>query len=81
MLAGYIDIIGVRHDVMGISILTMKKVVPAGMVASFHGMSLVLTRGRQIGMTVQKRRISLTRAVIYGTFSSTRHFSHPSPSG
>lgn len=41
----------------------MKKVVPAGIVAPFHWVSLVLSRGRQIGMTVQNRKTSLTSAV------------------
>lgn len=48
----------------------MKNVVPAGMTASCQGMSLTLTRGRQMGITVQYRKTSFTSAVMYGTFSS-----------
>lgn len=44
-------------------LLTMKNVVPAGITLPFHSMSLVLWRGRQIGMTVQNRRTSFTNAV------------------
>lgn len=42
----------------------MKKVVPAGILAPLYTISLVLSRGRQMGMTVQKRRVSLTIAVM-----------------
>ena len=51
------------------------------MTAPSYGISLMLTRGRQMGMTVQNRRVSLTMAVTYGTFSSTKHFSQASPLG
>lgn len=61
--------------------LTMKNVVPAGMTAPLYSMSLMLVRGRQMGITVQKRKVSLTSAVTKGTFSSTKHFSQASPSG
>ncbi len=35
-------------------------------------MSFVFTRGRQMGMTLQKRKVSLTRAVMYSHLSSWR---------
>lgn len=51
------------------------------MTASPYRISRTILRGRRMGMTVQKRSVSLTSAVTYGTLSSTRHLSHASPSG
>ena len=55
--------------------------MPAGMVAPCHTTSLTLTRGSDMGMTVQKRSTSLQKAFTYSHFSSSEHLSHAIPSG
>lgn len=41
----------------------MKKVVPEGILTPLYSISLMLFLGKQMGMTVQNRRVSLTNAV------------------
>lgn len=46
---------------------TMKKVVPAGIVVPLYGISLILTRGKQIGITYAMQGTDISQEITPDT--------------